>query len=111
VDPRPSQISSGLRDIRRVTHIYGILNMAAHMKTTVELSDRLVAEAKRTAAREGTTLRQLIEEGLRRVLGDRKQRKGFTLRKASFRGDGLAADAEGRGWERIRDQIYEGRGA
>jgi Arc/MetJ family transcription regulator len=93
------------------THIYGRIYMGVWMKTTVEVSDRLLAEAKRTAAREGTTLRQLVEEGLRRVLGERRQRRGFTLRRASFHGDGLSSDAEGRGWERIRDRIYEGRGA
>ena len=39
------------------------------MKTTVEISDSLAEEAKRVAARERTTLRALIEAGLRAVSG------------------------------------------
>ena len=81
------------------------------MKTTVEISDALLARAKETAARRKTTLRELIEAGLRQVLEDQQeQRRGFRLRKASFRGTGLQAEAAGASWERIRDMAYEGRG-
>jgi len=34
--------------------------MASHMKTTIELGDSLLAEAKRVAAEENTTLRELV---------------------------------------------------
>ena len=60
------------------------------MKTTVEIDDSLLREARKLAAREGTTLRALVEQGLRRVLAETKRpRKKFKLRKASFKGDGL----------------------
>ena len=39
--------------------------MGTHMKTTIELADGLLADARRVAAEEGTTLRALLEEGLR----------------------------------------------
>jgi hypothetical protein len=39
--------------------------MVTHMKTTVEISDGLLDEARRLAAREATTVRALIEAGLR----------------------------------------------
>ena len=81
------------------------------MKTTVEISDPLLERARQAARREKTTVRQLIEEGLRRVLAERRQRGPFTLRKASFRGDGLQPDLGTAGWDRIRDHVYEGRGA
>lgn len=82
------------------------------MKTTVDLSDAALAEAKRVAARDGTSLRALLEEGLRRVLADRRQRgRAFQLRDASFAGEGLSREFEGQSWPAIRDEIYPERGA
>jgi len=81
------------------------------MKTTVEIPDALLREAKRVALREGTTVRALIERGLRTVVGGRRPAARFTLRKAGFRGDGLAAGASLRDWEAIRDLTYAERGA
>lgn len=82
------------------------------MKTTIELSDTALAEARRVAAREGTSLRALIEEGLRRVLADRRARRsGFKLRRASFKGQGVASEFEGESWPAVRDAIYRERGA
>ena len=42
--------------------------MGAHMKTTIEINDELFRSARRRAADTGTTLRALVEEGLRSVL-------------------------------------------
>jgi hypothetical protein len=81
------------------------------MKTTVELPEGLLREAKRTALRERTTVRALIEQGLRTVLGSRRQSGTFTLRPASFRGDGLVAGRSLRDWNAIRDLVYAERGA
>ncbi len=79
------------------------------VKTTVEISDALLDEAKRVASRESSTLRELIEEGLRRSLDERRRRKGFRLRRAAFRGKGLQPGVPGE-WHRLRELIYEGRG-
>lgn len=82
------------------------------MKTTVEISDALLEEARQTAAREGTTVRALIEAGLRRVLAERqKAGRGFRLRRASVAGRGLRPEVAEGSWERLRDLIYEGRGS
>jgi hypothetical protein len=80
------------------------------MKTTVEIPDALLDEARKLAARQDTTVRMLIIDGLRRVLAERKRAGGFRLRKASFRGEGLQAELAGTSWERIRAMAYEGRG-
>lgn len=81
------------------------------MKTTVEIPDSLLEEARRTAAKEGRTVRALVEEGLRKVLAERKRGNAFRLRKATFKGEGLQPHVAGASWERIRDLAYEGRGA
>ena len=82
------------------------------MKTTIEISDAVLAEAKKVARRERTTVRALVEAALRRFLAERRGReKPFRLRRASFRGKGLQPGFEGGSWERIRDAIYEGRGS
>jgi hypothetical protein len=80
------------------------------MKTTVEISDALAREAKELAARERTTLRELIEAGLRMMLRERRKRTAFRPRDVSFRGNGLQAEFSGADWERIREAAYEGRG-
>ena len=80
--------------------------MVRCMKTTVEISDPLLAEARRIASQERTTVRALIEEGLRRVVDDRKTAKPFRLRDASFRGNGLRPELVGASWDTIRDLIY-----
>jgi hypothetical protein len=82
-------------------------------KTTVEIPDPLLAEAKELAAREGTTLRSLIEAGLRLAVELRLQgRSGrFELRDASVGGSGLQPAFRDAGWERLRDAAYESRGA
>ena len=59
------------------------------MKTIIEISDSLLEEAKRLAAREGTTVRAYVEQGLRRIVAERKSRGLFKLRKATFKGKGL----------------------
>jgi hypothetical protein len=80
------------------------------MKTTIQIPDSLLEAARQVAARENTTLKALVEEGLRRVIDERKQSSGFRLRKVTFQGDGLQPDLEGNRWERIRKKAYEGRG-
>ena len=82
------------------------------MKTTLDIADPLFAEAKRIAARDGETLRSLVEQGLRKVLAERSRKaKPFKLRDASFKGAGMTPEFEGASWDKIRDAIYEGRGA
>jgi hypothetical protein len=81
------------------------------MKTTVELSDSLLRQAKRVALKERTTVKALIERGLRLVVAGRKRGEGFRLRRASFRGDGLVSGRSLQDWAATRDTIYSERGA
>jgi hypothetical protein len=81
------------------------------MKTTVELPDGLLRDAKRMALRERTTVRALIERGLRTVIDQRRTAAPFVLRTASYRGDGLVTGRSLRDWDSIRDLAYSERGA
>jgi hypothetical protein len=81
------------------------------MKTTVEIPDSLLRQAKRVALRERTTVRALIERGLRSVVGGGRSKRRFTLRDAAFSGDGLVAGRSLSDWETIRDLSYSERGA
>ena len=84
--------------------------MVSHMKTTIQIPDGLLEEARAIAAKENTTLKALFEEGLRKVISERMRKKPFQLKKASFKGNGLQPDLAGASWERIRELSYEGRG-
>lgn len=81
------------------------------MKTTVEIADPLFVEAKRVAAEEGVTLRDLVEAGLREVLGNRRRRASFRLRDGSVDGHGMRPEFAGGDWAHVRDAAYEGRGS
>ncbi len=82
------------------------------MKTTVEINDELLNDAKRLASEEHSTLRQLIEAGLRNELNQRRQKniQPYHMRDASVGGRGIRLDFAGRSWETIRAAIYEGQG-
>jgi hypothetical protein len=82
------------------------------MKTTIELPAPLLERAKRLAARDSTTLRELVEAGLRHVLKERAARAApFVLRDARVDGRGLTEEFAGATGEDIRNASYEGRGA
>lgn len=109
------QESTALARVRLVLVSIGPISMIwlTHMKTTVEISEDLFARTREVAQREGTTLRNLIEEGLRAALARREQQAPPSYRwpDLSVTGEGLASEIEEGSWEPLRDQIYAGRGA
>lgn len=78
------------------------------MKTTVEITDALLREAKAYAAREGIPLRQVVERGLQMVVGGTPPAaRRFKLKTVTTKGEGLVCDGD---WGTIRSMIYEGHG-
>ena len=75
------------------------------MKTTLNLRDDLVIRAKATAAREGTTLTKLIEEGLAiRLRPPSAQRAGRVAKlPVSKKGGGLLPGIDGRSNQSLFD--------
>jgi Bacterial antitoxin of type II TA system, VapB len=79
------------------------------MKTTIKISDSLLEEARKLAVREKTTVRALVEQGVRQVVTQRKARGVFKLRRTTFKGEGLQTGFAGGTWEQIREAVYYGR--
>jgi hypothetical protein len=79
------------------------------MKTTVDLPDALVREVQEVARAEGTTLRQLVEDGLRLALQRRRATSRFRLPDASVDGAGLRPEARDTSWDDIRAASYGDR--
>jgi len=77
------------------------------MKTTLEIADPLLEQAKALAEREHTTLRALVEEGLRVVLAGKTRTKPFTLRDMSVKGRGLSPEFASGDWRRIREAAHD----
>lgn len=76
------------------------------MKTTIHISDDLLARARVVVQREGTTLRALVEAGLERVLRERMDPIRMPIEPVIFGGDGLVNDLEGAPWAAVRDRVY-----
>jgi len=86
--------------------------MGSHiMKTTIEIADDLFERAQRVVRKEKTTFRSLTEQGLRLVLKDKQGKaKKWKWKPVTFRGTGMTDEFKNAGWEKIRDEIYRGRG-
>jgi hypothetical protein len=79
------------------------------MKTTVDLPEELVHEAQEVARAEGTTLRALVEDGLRTALTRRRSGPQFRLPDASVDGDGLRPEFRDASWDELRAAVYGDR--
>ena len=80
------------------------------MKTTIEMSDPLFRSAKELAQRSQTTLRALIEEGLRRVISDSqvKAKSAFKLKNASVGGK-IVLTPDPAHWQHLEEKHVIGR--
>ena len=82
--------------------------MGTHMKTTVDISDELFARARKMAEQQGTTLRNLIEEGLQLALKQRREtRREFKL--PTVRGKTVLKDIVDRGLHAVVLDSYATR--
>jgi hypothetical protein len=77
------------------------------MKITIDISDTILQEAEELASREGTSLRALVEQGLRNVIGERRQKHLFRWRPVASGGRGLRPELQNLSSDEIRDLSYE----
>ena len=80
--------------------------MVTHMKTTIDIADDLLLRAKQEAKASQTTLRSLIEAGLRERLGRSSPSTRRPVEPETYRGEGLQAEFRGKGWDAVREAVY-----
>ncbi|MBM4112061.1 MAG: hypothetical protein FJ253_01605 [Phycisphaerae bacterium] len=85
---------------------------SSHMKSTFELPDALFRQLREHAARNGTTIKAVLQAALRMYFrGAGKGRAPrFKLRDGSVRGMRLVPGVNLSDWSSINEIIYEGRG-
>lgn len=110
-DLRSGRPESGLIGDFNALTIRPVLELwVTHMKTTIELPSDLLERSKAVARRENSTLKALIEEGLRLALRERRRKPAAPFTLQPFIGDGLSPEFADAGWETMRDEIYRDRG-
>ena len=77
----------------RVIHNY-------HMKTTLNIDDKVMAELKREAARQGRTMSEMVESALRLLLRSHRRREKV-IALPTFRSGGALVDIAD------RDALYQ----
>ena len=80
--------------------------MVSNMKTTIDIAEDLLERAKRQAQREKRTLKEIVEEALRRHLASRPEQKRFKYRPIIVKGKGLQPGIAEGNWDQLRDLIY-----
>jgi hypothetical protein len=76
------------------------------MRTTVEINEALSREVRALMAKRNTTLRALVEEGLRRVVEESRAREEFRMRDASAGEGGLAEGVNDASWDTLSRFLY-----
>ena len=85
--------------------------MVRRMKTTVDIDDHLLTRAKDEARRRKTTLRRLIEEGLRGELSRKRKTPRYRMKDVSVGAGGVLPGVDLSNWDAMLAMLYEGRGA
>lgn len=81
------------------------------MKTTLDIQDPLLEQVRLIAARDGETLRSLVEQGLRKVVAERSAKpKPFKLKNVSVGGGWLKPEVSHLSMHEIIMMSYEDRG-
>jgi hypothetical protein len=86
--------------------------MLSQMKATVRIPDKMLAEIRKIAERNKTTLNALVHEGLKYVVvRERAKKKTFKLRDLSYSPKHLVKKIQKPAkWEELRSLIYERSG-
>ena len=88
-------------------------NISLYMKTSIEISDSLFKRARQLANQRKSSVRSLVEEGLRLLFANIDSRRKTKPKLLTFGGDGLTDEMKIRGlsWDTLRSEIYKDHGA
>lgn len=82
--------------------------LSSRIKTTVDIPDALLEQARSEARARGTTLRELIMDGLRTTLEPEPSDETYRYEPVVFDGEqGVAPGIDLANWDEIRSLIYE----
>ncbi|MXX99358.1 MAG: type II toxin-antitoxin system VapB family antitoxin [Chloroflexi bacterium] len=76
------------------------------MKTTIDIDDELLRQAKNLGKMTGRPLRSVVEEGLRNVLQANSRRPRYRLPDLSVGSESRPDPLEKYSWQELRDAIY-----
>jgi hypothetical protein len=82
-------------------------DMVIWVKTTIEIADGLLAEAKERARKERATLRELVERGLRAVLAEEPAARRAPPKLLTRPLEPLPGVDPYDDWDAIREEIYK----
>jgi len=83
--------------------------MLLHMRTSIDIPDPLLKRAKKLARDRGTTLRQLLLEGLRAVVQGEATVRRHRMKDRSFGEGGLVSGLSWSDSDRIDELVYGDR--
>ena len=78
------------------------------MRTSVEISDVLLGQAKRLACKCCSLLLSLVKEALPKVISTETERrdKPFKLQNITYGKGGMKSKFQNAGWVKLRNEIY-----
>jgi len=88
----------------------GCYDIASNMKTTLDIADALLDEAREVARARSITLKELVERGLRLAL-QAESPPAVRFEPVIVDGEGLSPEFAAGDWSRLSETIYEGRGS
>lgn len=85
------------------------MDMLMHMRTTIDLPDALLDQARAVAGASGGTVRELVIEGLGEVLARRSAcaAPAFRLPDCAVAGQGLQPGIADLRWDTLRDLVHD----
>ena len=83
---------------------------ASDMRTTVDIAEPLLEQAREFAMQEGMSLSALVEKALSALLEVQKPKEPFRLQLVTVGGRGLRPELKNASWNEIRDLAYGDRG-